>query len=279
MSRGPWLAMSAGLLLSLGCADEVTIRLLSDDGAANGEGGPDASGGCDGDAGYRALVLCGQPAAYWRLDEHGPPSALDQIDGGPVGTYDPGGEGGIQYGAPGAIVGDPDTAIHVNGTAMVSVGTPIGFPGMAAFSLEAWVKPDVVDTNYRAIVSSVAWPDGGHKVGYALWSRTSGVAAERYSGTGTTQTTLAPAALPTNAYSHVVATYDGGTLSLYENGTLMGALFVPLSVDNVQAAFEIGNETAVPFPPWVGDIDEVAVYAHALTAAQVTEHYRVGRGQ
>jgi hypothetical protein len=204
---------------------------------------------------------------------------LDQVDGGPVGTYDPSGEGGIQYGAPGAIVGDPDPAIHLNGTTMVSVGAPLGFPGTAAFSLEAWVKPDVVDTNYRAIVSSVDRPDGGHKVGYALWSRTTGVAAERYSGTGAVQTALDPSALPTQAYSHVVATYDGGTLSVYENGTLVGALFVPLSVDSVQAAFEIGNETAVGFPPWMGELDEVAVYAHALSAAQVTRHYRVGRGQ
>jgi hypothetical protein len=275
MSHGSWLAMSAGLCLSLGCADEVTIRLLSDDGGTGG----DSSAGCEGDAGYRALVLCDQPAAYWRLGERGPPSAFDQVDGGPVGTYDPSGEGGIQYGAPGAIAGDPDTAIHLSGTTMVTVGAPLGFPGMAAFSLEAWVKPDVVDTNYRAIVSSVAWPNGGHKVGYALWSRTTGVAVERYSGTGAAQTALDPAALPTGAYSHVVATYDGGTLSVYENGTLMGALFVPLPVDNVKAAFEIGNETAVVFPPWIGNIDEVAVYAHALSAGRVTEHYRVGRGQ
>ena len=126
MSRGSWMAMSTWLLLSLGgCASEVTIRLLSDDGSAGGEAGVDSSAGCDGDAGYRALVLCDQPAAYWRLDEHGPPSALDQVDGGPVGTYDPSGEGGIQYGAPGAIVGDPDPAIHLNGTTMVSVGAPL----------------------------------------------------------------------------------------------------------------------------------------------------------
>jgi hypothetical protein len=148
---------------------------------------------------------------------------------------------------------------------------------MAAFSLEAWVKPDVVDTNYRAIVSRVARTDGGHRVGYALWSHTTGLGAERYSGTGTEQTVLDPAALPTDAYSHVVVTYDGSTLSVYENGTLMGALLVALSVDEAQAAFEIGNETAVAFPPWMGDIDEVAVYAHALSAAQVTQHYRVGR--
>jgi hypothetical protein len=275
MSRGSWLAVSTGLFLSLGCTNEVTIRLLSDDSGA-GEG---SSAGCYRDAGYRALVLCDQPAAYWRLGERAPPSALDQVDGGPVGTYDPSGEGGTQYGAPGAIVGDPDTAVHLNGTTMVAVGPPLGFPGVAAFSLEAWVKPDVVDTNYRAIVSSVAWPNGGHKVGYALWSRTSGVAAERYSGTGAVQTALDTAPLPTSAYSHVVATYDGSTLSVYVNGTLAGALLVPLSVSNVQAPFEIGNETAVGFPPWMGNIDEVAVYAHALSAARVTEHYRVGRAQ
>jgi hypothetical protein len=279
MSRGAWLTASTGLFLSLGCANEVTIRLLSGDASAEGGPGMDSSAGCEGDAGYRALVLCDQPAAYWRFGERGPPSAFDQVDGGPVGTYDPGGKGGIQYGAPGAIAGDPDTAIHVNGTTMVTAGTALAFPGTAAFSLEAWVKPDVVDTNYRAIVSSVAWVNGQFRVGYALWSHTTGVGAERYSGTAAVQKAVYQTALPTNAYTHVVATYDGGTLSVYENGTLTVALLMQLSVDIMQAPLQIGNETAVPFPPWVGNLDEVAVYAHALSAAQVTEHYRVGSGQ
>jgi hypothetical protein len=279
MNWGAWLTVSAGLLLTLGCGSEVTVRLLSNDGGAPGGASVDSSTVCVGDAGYRALVLCDQPSAYWRLGERTPPSAFDQVDGGPVGTYDPSDAGGIQYGVLGAIVGDPDTAIHLNGTTMVTAGTALGFPGTAAFSFEAWVKPDVVDANYRAIVSRATWPSGGHKEGYALWSHTTGVGAERYSGTAAVQTALDQAALPTSTYTHVVATYDGGTLSVYENGTLMGAVLTQLSVNTLQAPFQIGNETAVAFPPWAGNIDEVAVYARALSPAQVAEHYRAGRQQ
>jgi hypothetical protein len=279
MSRGAWLTATTCLFLSLGCATEVTIRLLSDDASTNGGAAVTSFAGCDGGAGYSALVLCDQPAAYWRFGERGPPSAFDQVDGGPAGTYDPGGKGGIQYGAPGAIAGDPDTAIHVNGATMVTAGTALGFPGTATFSLEAWVKPDIVDTNYRAIVSRAAWVSGQYRVGYALWSHTSGVGAERYSGTAAVQKAVYQTALPTNAYTHVVATYDGGTLSVYENGMLVVALLMQLSMDIMSAPFQVGNETAVPYPPWVGSIDEVAVYAHPLSATQVTEHYRVGRGQ
>jgi hypothetical protein len=279
MSCRASLTLSTGLLLSLGCGSEVTVRLLGDDGGATGGASVDSSTGCRGDAGYRALVLCDQPAAYWRLGERTPPSAFDQIDGGPIGTYDPSDAGGIQYGVLGAIVGDPDTAIHLDGTAMVSAGTALEFPGTAVYSLEAWVKPDVVDANYRTIVSRATWPSGGHKDGYALWSQTSGVGAERYSGAAAVQKTLDVTALGTGTYTHVVATYDGSTLSVYENGALMGAVLTQISVSATQAPFQIGNETAVNFPPWAGNIDEVAVYAHALSAAQVAEHYRVGLRQ
>ena len=281
MKRGAWLTLCTWLFLSLGCGDEVTIRLLSDDDGGGASDGTivDSSAGCADDAGYRALVLCDQPLAYWRLGERAPPSAFDQVNAGPVGTYDSSDAGGIQYGVPGAIVGDPDTAIHLNGTTSVTAGTSLGFPGTAAFSLEAWVKPDVVNANYRAIISSTAWPSGGHKVGYALWSQTSGLAVERYAGTSAVQTALDQTALPTSTYTHVVATYDGGNLSVYANGALMVAVFMQLSVETTQAPFQIGDDNSRHLPPWEGNIDEVAVYAHALSAAQVMEHYRVGSRQ
>jgi hypothetical protein len=249
---------------------------VEDLGATTDDGTTDA--GCYGETGYHALVLCDHPAAYWRVGERGGPSASDEVEGGAIGVYDPSGTGGIQYGVPGAIVGDPDTAIHLNGTTSVSAGTALEFAGMAPFSLEAWVKPDLVDTNYRAFVSRTSWPDGGHRVGYNFWSRATGVGAERYSGAQAEQTALDTAALPTTTYSHVVATYDGGTLSVYENGTLMGSVLIQISVNSVKAVFEIGAAPLVS-SPWIGSIDEVAVYAYALSAEQVNAHYRRGRGQ
>ena len=50
---------------------------------------------------------------------------------------------GVTVGAPGAIVGDPDTAYTFNGTANGSVATPVAqsAPNVTgAFSVSAWFK-------------------------------------------------------------------------------------------------------------------------------------------
>jgi hypothetical protein len=121
---------------------------------------------------YVAEVLADLPAAYWRFGEDGGTTATDQRGTHP-GSY----VGDVQLGVAGAIRGDSDTAIALDGGS-VAFGDVFGFEGRAAFTVEAWAKPAVVDLSYRNIYSKIT--DGEPRSGHFMWVHaTDGVAFER----------------------------------------------------------------------------------------------------
>ena len=72
----------------------------------------------------------------------------------------------------------------------------------------------------------------------------------------------------------LVGTFDGSRLSIYVNGVEQGSAAhagvvndstVPLVISSPSSGFG-----------WNGRLDEVAVYAQALSAAQVQAHYSQG---
>ena len=76
------------------------------------------------------------------------------------------------------------------------------------------------------------------------------------------------AALTLNAWTHVAATYDGGNLRLYVNGALIRTQAVSGNISETTGAFRIGGNSS-----WgeyfSGLIDEVRIYNHALTQAEI----------
>ncbi|HET7484086.1 MAG TPA: LamG domain-containing protein, partial [Solirubrobacterales bacterium] len=86
----------------------------------------------------------------------------------------------------------------------------------------------------------------------------------------------APAgAIVTGQAYHVVGTYDGTTQRLYINGAEVANAPLTGAITTNTNAFDIGswNEGSEDFN---GTIDEVAVYAGALSAARVGAHYEAG---
>ena len=230
---------------------------------------------CATDAGYRALVMCDGPIAYFRLDDQGPPEAMDEVDGAIAGAYVTASDGGITYGVGGAIAGDPDTAIHLDGNAFVGGGTALAFPNNAPYSLEAWVSPEGDNFSYRRIVERLAYDGNGmpHD-GYIVYNQAT-VASERWVDGGVA--TAAGPQLGNGAYSHVVTTYDGSMLRIYANGALAASADAPTPAGDASGTFYVGGSLG-PGSGWIGAIDEVAIYDYALGQEQVTAHYRAGRG-
>jgi hypothetical protein len=74
-------------------------------------------------------------------------------------------------------------------------------------------------------------------------------------------------------WHHVVATYDGTNVRIYSDGVLKGG---PTAAGNYQpqasAPWRIGARTDLSFP-LNGAVDEVALYAYALTDEQIAAHY------
>lgn len=226
---------------------------------------------------YPQVVRADAPLSYWRFGEASGSVAKDEI-GATNGTY----TGAVTLGAAGAIAGDANTAAAFDGsTGYVSLGNGFGFNGVAAMSVEAWVKPGTLDNSYRRVFSKET-TDGNGRQGYLMAAIASGGAGsfsfERFRDG---QTEALRATLPTGQYSHVVSTYDGATMVLYVNGAAVTSVASARSLSSISVPLNVATYSdpqlsAQEYFP--GAIDELAIYDHALTAARVLAHYRAGTG-
>jgi hypothetical protein len=79
-----------------------------------------------------------------------------------------------------------------------------------------------------------------------------------------------PFAFPSHADTHLAVTYDGLTARVYLEGVEFASLDVGWPIPN-DASFTIGRDTAGGRSATVKEIDDVRVYARALTAAEVAQ--------
>jgi Concanavalin A-like lectin/glucanases superfamily len=218
-------------------------------------------------------VLADNPVGYWRLGEASGTVAAAAA-GATAGAY----QGGVTLGAIGALAGDPNTAAGFDGIDdKVAMGDPASGAldfGTGDFSVEAWAK--TAANGERAIVSKRAsgpyWQvtvtdDPGHTGEI----RTNVLA-------GSTREVYGPAVrVDDGAWHHVVVVFDrdtGITVYVDGNGRFTAGAFTD-TVDNA-GPFLIGKSTGYGYHS--GQIDEVAVYATALSAVRVQAHNAAGRG-
>jgi len=219
---------------------------------------------------YRAAVLASTPETYNPLDD-----VVGQVTfaGGIRSQVFGGGDitghlhsyglpttlGVGAIGVPGAMGGSrgvtwPDTG---NGTGQF-VGTVLNTT--TNWSVEEWVDPDTTadstlasaGVNFRLLLHATTTCPGELTV--QTGSNTAGTGSF---GTGS--------CVPTGSWSYVVITRDASTTRLYVNG--------------VEAAREMTGAASVLTPSGAlsagvhGSFDEVAVYRHALSQTEVTDHY------
>ncbi|MEJ7733151.1 MAG: LamG domain-containing protein [Polyangiaceae bacterium] len=259
----------------------ASAQASSSTAASVGSGGGQAAGGAGGSAGpsaggsggagasppsYRDVILADAPVGYWRLGDASFSEAFDEVALAHHGTY----VGAVSLGEPGAIAGDAGAAIRLDGaTGQVVIGDYLDFPGMAAFSVEAWIRPDDVQPApcCSMIVSKQVAPlDDGWQIGFAQDGQAAFVAREvdpLYE--------LVGAPIPTGKYVHVVGTFASPTLRLYIDGTEAQAIRSTVLLSDHSAPLKIGARDAGE--AYAGLIDEVAVYDHALSAERVLAHF------
>jgi hypothetical protein len=260
-----------------GCSYDWSLGAGGPDAASTDASSSASSGADGGDAGslYRATILGDSPAFYWRLGDTSGTSAFDEVTHSLDATY----EGGVTLGQPGALAGDPDAAVLLDGTSgCIDAGDVADFAGDAAFSLEAWIRPEAVpDGSYLRVFNKQS-ADGNQSYSVAL--TTTGLLFQRYVG-GDQRALSIPPPSP-DVYTYIAATYDGATLRLYSEsavGELTQAIADDRAIPSIATALEIGCRPSVATTYFKGRLDEVAVYARALTAADVARHYEVGVGR
>jgi hypothetical protein len=180
-----------------------------------------------------------------------------------------------------------------------SLNNPAGLNIAGQITLEAWVKPDTTQTAELARIVShgpqtvssfvtqgwdfaptntteVYLAIDGTGANYVVGSR------EIIDGT-TTNSYGASFAIPAGDlggadWIHLVGVYDGAKWRLYRNGVeaaSAAATVGALAVD--QGSWAIGATGNGWADPYAGSVDEVAIYAKALTPNQVAAHYQAGK--
>ena len=77
---------------------------------------------------------------------------------------------------------------------------------------------------------------------------------------------------PLNTWTHVNATFNAGTVTLYANGVQVGSTS-GITRDSAQTLFRIGTDGTCG-NPFNGKIDDVRVYSRALSDAEISDLYR-----
>jgi glucose/arabinose dehydrogenase/chitodextrinase len=190
-------------------------------------------------------------AAAYSFDEGLGPSATDASGNGNTGAI-----GNAAWSAAGKF----GNALSFNGSnARVTVNDSSSLDLTTAMTLEAWVFP----------TASGGWRDviykGPNDTYYLEGSSDNNAPA---TGGTFTSPLQGPSALPLNVWSHIAATYDGGTLRLYVNGTQVVSRAVLTQIATSTGALTIGGD-ATYGQHFAGRIDEVRIYRGALTQSQI----------
>jgi hypothetical protein len=248
---------------------------VSSGGAASG-----SSGGMIGGAPstYAAAVLSDAPVAYWRLGEAELPVAVDASGNGLDCTY----SNGVVLGAPGVV--PRDTAASFDGrTGFANCGVVMPFVSGAPFSIEAWILAEGDRSGlYRRIVSAeyqsskdstrqglALWAQfttqGGASLGFEIWRDQVQVCDVEYFP------------VTPDVLHHVVVVHDGYDAIVYIDAEARPMTCDGQTVADGETSWVLGRQSDGQYGYWRGTLDEIAIYASALSSDQVSAHFGAGR--
>lgn len=216
--------------------------------------------------------------SYWRLDEQQGDTVAHDSKGPFDGFY----AGGVTLGTiSGLVMNVNDTAAEFDGSSAYVHRSYRPELNPPHFTVEALVKLDGGDNQFRAVVSSRDI-QAGNAFGYILYASDQNV-WEAWVGDGTTAFKRVPGGAVMNGITTFLAmTYDGTTLRLYVNPADVTPYAAALSYQpNTNRELRIGagaNEAAAPQYFFPGVIDEVAVYNEALPHETLQLHTMMALG-
>jgi hypothetical protein len=250
-------------------------------------------GTVSGASSYARAVLLDRPTAYFRMGE-------SELAEGLRDLANPGQAPGMYYGTPvagasGAIAGDEDTAMRFDGQTAWALATDnIAYIRIkASFSVELWARSATTAFETTGWFASRRIPDGfifGPDVymdGTQLKQRVSAWVIDSLGRTDASLRYSPPPAFDVTVWHHYVFAYDatGDLGTLYIDGDAVmskprmlgdtGGSRSPSARINLV----IGRDDGMSGRFGNGWLDEVAVYDYPLTAAQIAEHARIGRGE
>jgi hypothetical protein len=218
---------------------------------------------------YYDAVTADRPLLYLRFGEDGGTIAHDETN-----HYNGSYSTAATLGYPGAIRGDPNTAVTVDGTGGITMPPSADFSPMQSFTVEVWVQPAAapVPSNVAFVVDHETFSPERAGWDVAAGSKT---LFERRANASSGLSATAPA-VSAGAWHHVVSTFDGSTsrMAIWIDGvsavTVMGSPGVPA----IPQGWSIGAQNCgCNGNAFVGAIDELAIYPSVLSDARIRAHY------
>ncbi|MGY1841499.1 PKD domain-containing protein, partial [Modestobacter sp. SYSU DS0985] len=182
---------------------------------------------------------------------------------------------GVVHGQEGAISGDLDTAYQFGGTSDGLAATRAAVPAPDTFTTEAWFRTTTTQ--------------GGKLIGFG--SASTGISSNRdrhvymdlegrvHFGVydGARRSINGSEVYNDGEWHHVVASLSPAGMSLYLDGALVGSRAEVTAGQSYSGYWRIGGDRGWVGDDWfTGQIDEVAIYPTALSAAQVADHHTLG---
>ena len=224
---------------------------------------------------YRDVVAADVPTAWYRLGEAaGATTATDSTSNALHGTYT-----NVAAGVPGALAVDTNTAARFpgvnDGTDQISVpdNAKLNFT-TSDFSVEAWVR--TTTNGERAIIGKSAGTVPNWRLTVTDDSGQTGRVRSVIEDGTVSRTAYGPAIrVDDGNWHHVLAVYDRdvGT-TIYVDGVGQSTAGPMTGSVSNTSPLRIGDTGS--YPPLIGDLDEVALYPVALTAARAAAHYNAG---
>ena len=214
---------------------------------------------------YSSLVLADQPSAYYRLGDSTDAVMADSSGKGGNGVYNP---TSATLGVPGAIVGDPDTAVQDTGYYPIGTAPAVLPVHNGQRSVEVWLNDPSLSSAGQNIVS---WGDPDTDQAFQLDATANSVGID-----GWNDAHYVPTPYPINdgGWHQLVVTYNGSTFTIYLDGEQIGAGSFDGTLDTPSSQVMIGSNVNGQNGP-DGDLDEVSIYPSVFRWARI--HFAVRR--
>ena len=185
---------------------------------------------------------------------------------------------GVVQGVVGALTGDANTAVRLDGVndhiqATNTTGIPVGATNR---SMEGWFK---TTSSARQMLFGYGTRSNTQEFGLLL--ETDGVTLSAWGfGGGNDKLFTAPYVLNDGGWHHVVKTYDGTTITIYVDGVALPTQAATRSTVMNAHGFGIGavivSGDSKSYSYFDGSIDEISMYTSVLDQTTVTNHYQLG---
>lgn len=220
-------------------------------------------------------MLADHPLVYWKMDDLSGTVMTDSSGNGNNGTY-----GDASTSSP-TLAQTPlistGKSVLLNGSTQTCAwGQTIALSAGNSTSFEAWIKTSAGAGLPMMICADDTGPLGGRFVQFGL--STGVVRFILFDSGGGSHTALGATTVTDNTARHIVGTYDGTTMIVYVNGVSDGTLSATFTLPDAASTpvVKVGARfvSGIGFSNFfTGNLDELAIYTSALSAARVAAHY------